>query len=519
MMRWKWPGRREPSAEVEPVPSAPAERDAWLLLRLGELGGWSGAHAALRLRGLVDSLSMAERVRVDERIREQLARTWSGLPACLKTPEHAARLTLREGTEAAVLGLVAAAPNGYVREAAVRRLALLGGGDELPPLLIRANDWVAPVRQRALDALHARVVPAYTPHWVRALGLVVRLRGTQRGAAGPLMDAVLELLRGDDARAAVLEGLYLPDRAASRACYTILLRPGAPELEDAVLRALGSDDVVVRREAARAAPRLDDRALAKLLPRMMADASVRVRMMAVETAAERMGLDALPLLTDGLLDRGAAVRAHARAIVTRQGAMDFAAFYRDGIAAHAPRLAEHVMGLGETGTAADGPLLRALAAHPRPRVRVAAIRALARLDGDASASLFAVTLGSVSAGVSRAAGDALQGRARLADAAVLASGLDAGHPLHVRRNTLRLLAWSGKWDGLDWILRARVDPDPCIRQAAAGHLERWRRRFNRTFTQPTPAQRERIALAFAAAAPELDVGMVKWLRFAAGIGP
>ncbi|HEX6036517.1 hypothetical protein [Longimicrobium sp.] len=526
-MMWAWierlflraGSRPEPARAPEGAPPRTRdERDALLLESLDGLGGPGRGAAAIRLQELVFALPMAHRVRVDDMLRQRVVvhDGYHGLP-WLRGADDVRRLALPADTEAAVFGLLAGAASGYVREAAVQRLADVRTGGELAPLLLRANDWVAPVRRRAQDALRARVVPAYAPHWICAMRLVLRLRETGRGDNGPLVDSVMDLLRGDDVRAAVLEGLYTPDRVGARACYTILLRSGAPDLQDIVFRALGSDDVVVRLEAARAAARLDDGALAELLPWMMADPFLRVRMTAMELA-ERRGLAGLPELGRALLDRSPAGRAHARAVVTRAGPMDFAAFYRNEIRADSPRLAEAIAGLAETGRAEDAEVIRPALAHTRPRVRVAAIRALARLAGDRHLDAFLLSLGSLTPRVSRAAADALRDRTRLVDEAAIASAFAAESPLHARENALELLAWRGKWDGLVWILQALTDSDPRIREAAGTLLERWRQRFNRTFAQPTSAQLERVRTALQPVASTLPPETVKWLRFAAGIG-
>lgn len=523
-MKWTWIGRMFSRAGPSPPPVWPpaprrAARDEPLLALLREVGSGPGRErAAARVKDAVDALPLSHRVRVDEMLRRAVFfhGDYGTLP-WLRHPDDVRRLALPAGTEAAVLGLLASAASGYVREAAVRRLALLGGGDELPPLLLRANDWVAPVRERALDALRARLVPAYAPHWIRALRLVLRLRETGRGDNGPLVDAVLDLLRDDGVREEIRAGLHAADPVAARACLAILIAPGAGDLEDVVFRGLGSDDVVVRTEAARAAARLDDGALADLLPRMIADPFLRVRMAAMDLA-ERRGLAGLPELSRGLLDRSAAGRAHARALVSRAGWMDFAAFYRQAAVSGASRQAEALAGLAETGAADDVEAVLPLLADMRPRVRAAALRALARLAGGRYPDVFTTALGSPSPRVSRAAAEALRGRAGLVAEGAIAPSFGPGAPPHVRRNALGLLAWRGKWDGLAWILRALTDADPAIRGAAGGHLGRWRQRFNRTFTQPTAAQRERIADTLASAGSVLPAETVRWLRFAAGIG-
>jgi hypothetical protein len=234
-MKQKWMDRWFSRPEPEPFwlqPDAPLERGDLIVRLLKTLRGPFAARSAARLREIVGELRMAERVRVDEVLRRQLTSYdgW-GVPNCLNDAEEVRRLPLPAGTESAVLGLIAAAPSGYVREAAVQRLALLGGGDEVAPLLVRAADWVAPVRSRALDALRARLVPAYAEHWVAALPLVLRLRGTARGEAWPLVDEVLGLLRQSESREAVWKGLHASlDRTVRRACFRILLDAGRAAL-------------------------------------------------------------------------------------------------------------------------------------------------------------------------------------------------------------------------------------------------------------------------------------------------
>jgi HEAT repeat protein len=527
-MTWTWVGRIFSGRGPEPGPTAdpawlhgdvPADRNDLLRVLLDALGGPWRAQAAERLRGVVAELPMSAWVRLDEGLRRVLmGRYGIERPHWLNNAEEVRRLHLPPGTEAAVIGVLACAPSGYVREAAVQRLALLGGGSELPPLLVRANDWVQPVRTRALDALHARVVPDYAAHWVRALPLVLRLRGTERGDARPLVDAVLALLRAPASRDDVWKGLHAREPAVRRACFRILLDSGRPWLRGLVDEALMSPDETIRKEAAHATAALDDPALGELLPRMLADRFPAVRRVALGLAARRMGAAALPALRDALLDRGAGMRSDARAAIGRLDPMDFAAFYRAHVAPDAPRLAEAVSGLGETGTAADAERITPLLDHPRTRVRAGVLRALPWLAGDAAVPALLAAVGDASPAVSRTATDVLRPRVARADAGALAAWMDAAHPAHVRRNALALLAARSKWDGIPWILQSCGDADPLVRTAAREQLTRWRQRFNRSFWQPTPAQQERIRAALAGAGNAIDAEAAKWLRFATGIG-
>jgi HEAT repeat protein len=511
-MTWKWIGRLfrdEPEPFwADPHLGTPSDRLMWLLDGLGSRR-W-GALAAERLRTETAALDPAEWARMDLVLRERLA-GYSGThaPSWARGPDDVRRMVLPPGTEAAVMGVLSTHPNGYVRQAAVERLALLGDGGELPPLLLRANDWVPQVRAPAHEALRARVVVAYVPHWVRSLALVLRLRRCGRGHDERLVEGVLALLRSPAARDEVRAGLSSPDTPVRRACLRILLDAEGAGLDALIGDALESGDAMLRLLAAQAAARLDEPALRALLPRMMQDRFARVRLVALRLGVSRPGV-VLP----ALLDRSPAVRAEARAALARLEPLDFAAFYRGHVAADGPRLPAAVAGLAETGGREDADLLAPLLAHARPRVRAAALLALARLTGDDAVPALVRAMGDSSRAVSHAATVALRPRAARAD---VGAWFLAPHPAHVRRNALSLLARRGKWEALPWILHACADAEPEVRASGIGYLRRWQARFNRSFSQPTAGQRERIRAALEREGLELEPRDRQWLRFAAGI--
>ncbi len=520
-MTRKWMERLFPT-EPEPLwvyPEAQLSRSDRLMWMLDDLRSprW-GALAAERLRDEVGALSPAEWARLDELMRARME-GYSGIraPGWIRDAADVRRVVLPEETEAAVLGLISTHPSGYVREAAVQRLSLMDDGAELPPLLLRANDWVPQVRARAVDALHARRVEAYAPHWVRSLALVLHLRQCGRQDHRPLVDGVLALLRAPAAREHVRGGLASPEGTVRRACFRILLEGEGAGLPALLRDALGSEDAMLRLLAAQAAAKLDEAALAELLPRMLADSFGRVRLTALRLGAERVGAAVLPALRQSLLDRSPTLRADARAALQRLEPTDFAAFYRGHVREGAAHLPAAVAGLAETGGAEDVDLLAPLLDDARPRVRAASVRALARLAGDAAIPALVRAVGDASPAVSHAAALALRPRATLAEAAALDAWLRGAHPVHVRRNALGLLALRAKWDAIGWILPTLTDADPALHQAAANHFRRWHAHFNRSFSQPSAAQRERIRAALEQSASALTPGDLKWLRFVAGI--
>src|SRR5688572_14718522 len=117
-------------ASPPPGPAVPVSAaETWhgrLMILLAEAVGIDPGReeaAAREVRDVVQRMDARQWVRTDEAMRRWL---WM-----YEVNVRAVRVAA--DAEAAVVGLLAAHPNGYVREAAVQRLALVRGGDEMPP--------------------------------------------------------------------------------------------------------------------------------------------------------------------------------------------------------------------------------------------------------------------------------------------------------------------------------------------------------------------------------------------------
>ena len=511
------PAPRDVVVKGEPVdwftPAPAGDRALGLVDLLEGAGPGAGAGAAAaawEIRATLATLPRRELARVDEEVRRAL-RHWPRDRLDWLTRPAWVRWEYPTAAAPWVLGLISFHPSGFTREVAVRRLAELTGGDELPFLLLRANDWVEPVRRHAAGAVRARLVPENAALLVRELPLVLRLRESGRGGHAPLVEAVLALLGTPDARPALLAGLDSGDAPVRRACFQVLAGAGEG-LREVVQLGLRSADPVVRRRAACEAPRLDDAALAELVPAMMRDGSAAVRLEAA-LLARRIGADGERWLREAAFDRNATVRAAGRAALSPGSPKDFAGEYRAVLeSVGGPRVGA-LLGLGETGGGLrDAVLVAGFRGDWITRVREAAVEALARLERADLVSLLAPLLGDPSRRVSRAARVALERHAAAVDEGLLAELFAADRPAHVRCSALALLARRTKWEALPWILRALADADPAVAADARAWLSRWRTRFNRSFVAPAPDQLARAAAALRDAGGSVDGETRDWLR-------
>lgn len=411
-------------------------------------------------------------------------------------PSDLGRLESFSGQRIVLLGLASFHESGYVREEAVRRLAKSTGG-ELPFLLIRLNDWVAKVREAARLAVGLRLSPRYAGSLVENLPLVARLGQAARADHGQVVEAVESLLKSADCRDALLRGSESNDRSVRRICFRLAAEAEGSDTRAVLEHALADRDTVIRLWAARqVSAGLGGEATEDLLEIMKGDHFMPVRREALRALIILWPEKAPAELRRALFDPHASVREEARYHLRRTGEDDFAAVYRRALAdAAGGELYSAVSGIGETGAASDDRLVLPYAAHPSPKVRRVAIKALARLNGGNHLPLFLTALRDEAPAVSREARKALTGRAAAVGGERLWEICSTSSPPHVRRNALYLLSKLGKWDGIYYLVRAAGDHDVKIAEASRLGVVRWLSQFNRSFTVPTAEQISRFESA------------------------
>jgi len=475
--------------------------------------------AADAVQRVVSGLSPGELVELDHTVRSWLRHNRPGKGSFLG---HWYDLDLRGVAylagcgDAAVslLGLASYHRIGHVRQRAVELLARLRDGSELPFLLIRLNDWVPQVRRAAEKAVRERIVPEYASHFLRCMPLLLRLEGWRRRDRTPLLDWTA--LTADTAwRDALAAGMISDDRGTRRECLrqTILADPSTAQ--QLLQGALGDRDTGVRMWAVeQIASQADLDGLRAMLPLVLATGSVSSRGRAIMVYLDKLPDEAPAVLHEALLDSHSSIREMARFYMGKQGEGDFATLYRRALAeAEGPRLRAAIGGLGEVGKTDDVDRLSGFLAHAFPRVRVAAVRAIARLDAKANVGRLIDAVADASPRVSRQALKCVEGHvgARWADA--LRELLRRTPHSHVKRNCLTLIARCGKWAGLPLLLEACLDEDEAVRDHAVQRLEHWVTDFNRTFTRPSPDEHQAAREALARVGSVLDERLSRELAF------
>jgi HEAT repeat protein len=416
-----------------------------------------------------------------------------------------------------VLRLSSLHSNGYVREAAVRRLAHVRDGSELPYLLLRLNDWVSEVRGAAESAVLDRAVPEYAKHFAANLGLIVRLQRTQRIDQRSVLPAIASLLATPVARIPMIALMSADLPLVRRAAFCFLAQSDPDDLTQVLSAALTVKDPVVRLWAARAAiSRLKGQALRNVLDRLSSDRSGFVRREALAAWADVFPGDAQRRLVTALMDGSAGVRGEAR-FRLRESGVDFPQLYRDAMATDSPaRFVTALSGLVETGDPTDAERLAPLLSHPIAKVRRVAVRGLLVLGGERYVESGLNALADEAHSVSWAAWSALAPYASVIAGSRLWAAVQTASPDHARRNALRVLARLPKWDAVPYLLLAAVDGDETLASLGRQYLRRWNAKYNRTQTRPTGGQVERLKQVLSETESLLPKALTSEIRFSVG---
>lgn len=360
------------------------------------------------------------------------------------------------------LALALCHPDGRVREAALDEA--VGHPVLLPLLVVRAGDWVAPVRERAREALEA-VLDVETA--VALAPVILRVGRRERGSFG--VEALGGALRGAP-RERVLPLYTHTDRTVRRFAFRLAVEEGLLSPGELARRASWDDDAVVQTLCSDAAVAAvagegdwDD-----VLEPLLDARNPRARAAGV-TALRRAGLPERAVRF--LADRAAVVRACARYVV-RQHGTDPVPWYRERCVADPAVPPGAVIGLAECGQRADAALLWPLLGHPEPRVRARAVAGLRTLDMTDVARLLPL-LDDPAPGVVREAAATLLPSAGVLPDGPLMARLGGEWPRPVRVAAFRLLDARGGIVGLRAAVALLDDPDGKLRAWAGQSVQRW----------------------------------------------
>ncbi|SDK37143.1 HEAT repeat domain-containing protein [Pseudomonas indica] len=199
--------------------------------------------------------------------------------------------------------------NGFIREAAVRRLLESPSPQALAALLERLNDWVPQVRELAIEGVRPYLVPTQVEALLYSLKSLMALAKRQRTDHAPTLAAARAALLAPEVRV-TLENAWRDSRGSEARFLFELLVEDLENRPQLLRRAVSHADMSVRRMAVQACDELSAEQAVPLLLRALETPGASVRVMALRALLGH-STEPHPYLQKALLDASAAVRALA----------------------------------------------------------------------------------------------------------------------------------------------------------------------------------------------------------------
>ncbi len=473
--------------------------------------------ASRTVHSLIDRLP-PERLR---HLGDMVSRSWGSFIGDAwerSTLAGAQTLITDESTRTSILGLLSFHRNGYVRHEAVRLLAQIHDASELPYLLIRQNDWVAPIRADARRAVETRLDERFLPAFVTNLSLVIHLLAFQRQDHADLVSRVMGMLVQSKHDVLLKRAIHSADRTVRRSVARLALEVEGGHHVRVVEHAVSSTDGVIRLLGSKNVRRCFwGKALERILASLRRDRFVPVRREALIIEADNSADFGRGVWRQALLDGSASIRELARFHLQKLGEVDWPEVYRLALIQDPQSLAA-LSGLGETGDRSDLIAIRRCLESPLPRRRRAAVRAFARIGRESALPDLHTYLPDDSPAVVREVRKHLEASRSLLDGERLCRLVKEDRRQHVREAALRLINAMGKWDSLPWLIRVSAQGNPSTSEFAQGLVEAW---FtppgcNRVFTTPSRHEQRAIIEALDDSRREMDATFLTkldlWLK-------
>lgn len=339
------------------------------------------------LADLLDSINVGKMLELEKQFR-QMSWTYDGQNRSCDwkqvdiSGERFSFLSSRQ--YAAVLKFGTFHPDGYFRQRCLERLA--GQADALPYLVLRLNDWVQPIREKAACLMKQQMEYCSIPELFRAILCMERVKYSRRRSAAAVRE-LEELIRLN-----LLKKAKDIDLDEVRTCETAV--------KNAVYRMVSTEPVLLKDQMDRLLRQEKDGYGKKLLIRgilnnyapgiqelepYLGDKSVSVKLCAMEYRYQKTK-DAWPGLEQMLLDRSGKIRSYAAMILCRHTGMQIHDFYVEQL--EKKPTASVILGIGEWGTESDADLITAFLEGEKEPLAAAAMTAVGKLCGDRMEDLY-----------------------------------------------------------------------------------------------------------------------------------
>ncbi|MGS2722439.1 HEAT repeat domain-containing protein [Porticoccus sp. GXU_MW_L64] len=370
--------------------------------------------------------------------------------------------------------------NGRVREKALKQLVALSPNDAIPLLFVRANDWVNKIRLVAYTSLSEQLDVLSIDQILKYLLLLDQLKHQSRTDHHELIKHIESHLATPEAQPKLLFCVSSGNHREARVAYGICDRL-LSDKQPLLVAANESRNPIIRIKGLSLAPEvLSGDELFKHLCHKLSDPLNVVRKRSIYLLAEQYLAQSTGVLRDCLLDTSRGVRECARFYLKKQGADNGHSLYKNHLAQDSPKLLPAVLGLGETGSVSDWPLLQPYLNHASPKIRHATLIAASRFKVEGYQDLLYQKLTHGIPAEVKAAKQGLIGTDSL-DLNRLKQSLEEAPDNYQAKTVRKLIERCDRWEGLIAILVSDNRPPDTEDNCLEKELTLWLHKHNKGY--------------------------------------
>lgn len=455
---------------------------------------WELIHSPKNSQMLLDQISAsvknftpADWVLLDEAVRKSYP-YYASLKMGKKNPKEFVPEKSTAEQEILFLGLCSMHPDGFFREKALNLLNPAKTGSELPFVLLRLKDWVGPVRSLAEKMVRERLLSVYAPFYIRFYYLVLRAGRSERTGKSEIFSLISRLLSSEislhyespallnfsqKTRNEFIINVILDRNYEKKDLKSFYQKEKQPFLKYRILIKYLNENNLSSEE---------------LKDLFRIKAPLRCRILILEHLKKTGDFGSSEFIRELIFSRFSYIRRMARDVSDLNGKNEFRKIYLENLNSE-EHLLGSIGGLSETGEPDDVLELLDFLESKDLSIRKAAVLAAARLS---VLELKPVILDFLSdAGLTGTASRVLEKNRSLSDNADIEKLFLSTDNGTVRKNCLKLLLSSSKWDSILYMVRYLETAGETGEMCRFG-LDRWLQNFNKSFTSPDRDQKERI---------------------------
>jgi len=412
-----------------------------------------------------------------------------------------------------IIGLSTFHPNGYFREKALDELFKIDSNKILTFIIIRTNDWVDVIREKATKYLIEYISKENFISIMEHFTLFKHTAEYSRGDSYKIMEEINRLADTENLKEEILTCLKCRDNHARDFCYTVLIKRRLIDSTNLINTILKERIARIRGNAIeKIIKTLSDEKLYSLKDKLLKDKGYKVREIALTELFNRGYFDIPDKLEFALVDKYYSVRELARYYMRKLGFKDFVKFYTERLL-DSSNNEYALLGLAEVATIDEIELLKSNLNHKKIPVIKKILKSLSNIKFSRCESEVINALNDESVGISNEAKRILINNKGMFDVNSIYKIYKETNIFIVKRNAAVVLCNSPKWDSIRFIMEMATCNDETISSIGMIALNRWEMTFNRSFTQPTSTQLEEIKKSYIKYKGDLSKEFIDWIGF------